>query len=226
MYAILIASREVRDWQEAAERVTRSRHGLSGPPELLHTEGFVLRSYRPGDGALLTDAVDESYAHLAPWMAWAASHQSLETSERVARQSRGRYLLAQDFTTGIFAPDESRLLGGTGFHLREGPLATRSVGVGMRIPLGGSSRASRTVKRQFLPPACERQQARNRPRSRPQEPSPLETGGRRREHARQLSSCQRRNASLRRALPHGPPSIPGPASFDSAFGSLLRARAR
>ena len=93
----------------------------------------MLRSYDVGDGRLLSEAVSESYEHLRPWMPWAKPHQTIEESEKRARQFRGRYLLAEDFVLGIFAPDERRLLGGTGFHLREGPLSTRCAEIGMFI---------------------------------------------------------------------------------------------
>jgi RimJ/RimL family protein N-acetyltransferase len=109
-------------------------------PERYEAEGFVLRSYDVGDGPLLTDAVDESYEHLHPWMPWAAPQQSVEDSERLVRQFRARYLLAEDFVLGIFSPDETRLLGGTGFHLREGPLASGCAELGMFIRAGEANR--------------------------------------------------------------------------------------
>ena len=102
-------------------------------PERYDAGGFVLRSYEPGHGALLSDAVNSSYDHLHPWMAWARPEQSIEESERLVRQFRGRYLLAKDFLLGIFSADETRLLGGTGFHLREGSLSTGCAEIGMFI---------------------------------------------------------------------------------------------
>ena len=102
-------------------------------PERHAADGFVLRSYDVGDGALLSDAVNESYDHLRTWMIWAKPHQAIDESERKVREFRGRYLLAQDFVLGIFSADERRLLGGTGFHLREGPLATGCAEIGMFI---------------------------------------------------------------------------------------------
>ncbi len=102
-------------------------------PERRAAAGFLLRSYQPGDGALLSNAADESYEHLRPWMPWAKPHQPVEDSERLVRQFRARYLLAEDFVIGIFSPDEKRLLGGTGFHLREGPVSTGCAEVGMFI---------------------------------------------------------------------------------------------
>lgn len=102
-------------------------------PERYETTDFVLRSYDVGDGARLAEAVNESFEHLKPWMPWATPHQSVEESERIVRQARARYLLAEDFTLGIFSRDERRLLGGAGFHLREGPLTSASAEIGMFV---------------------------------------------------------------------------------------------
>jgi RimJ/RimL family protein N-acetyltransferase len=102
-------------------------------PERFETDGIVLRSYDVGDGRLLADAVNASYEHLRPWMPWARPNQSIEDSERFVRQARARYLLAEDFVVGAFSADGERLLGGTGFHLREGALSTGCAEVGMFI---------------------------------------------------------------------------------------------
>jgi RimJ/RimL family protein N-acetyltransferase len=117
-------------------------------PDRLDADGFVIRSYRPGDGRLIGDAVNSSYAHLAPFMPWARHDQPLEDSERLAREFRGRYLLAEDFTLGIFSQDESRLLGGTGFHLREGPLSKLCAECGMfiRADAAGAGLGTRVLR--------------------------------------------------------------------------------
>ncbi|HQF00404.1 MAG TPA: GNAT family protein, partial [Anaerolineae bacterium] len=64
---------------------------------------------------------------------WAKPHQSVEESEITVRRFRARYLLNDDFVLGIFSPDERRLLGGSGFHLREGGLPQRAAEIGMWI---------------------------------------------------------------------------------------------
>jgi RimJ/RimL family protein N-acetyltransferase len=102
-------------------------------PERYETPEFVLRSYDVSDGPMLREMNLESYEHLRPFMAWATPNQTLEEAERLVRQFRGRYLLAEDFIVGVFSPEEKRLLGGTGFHLREGPLSTGSAEIGMFI---------------------------------------------------------------------------------------------
>lgn len=102
-------------------------------PERYVTDRFVIRCYRPGDGPMMAEAVNDSYEHLKTFMPWAKPDQSDEESEQLARSFRGRYLLAEDFVLGIFSPDEYQVLGGTGYHLREGGLDNRSAEIGMWI---------------------------------------------------------------------------------------------
>jgi RimJ/RimL family protein N-acetyltransferase len=102
-------------------------------PDRYLTPTFLVCSYQPGDGPLLQEAVTTSYEHLKTFMPWATPTQSLEHSEWNARRFCGSYLLNTDFVMGIFAPDRSRLLGGTGFHLRWGPLSDGTAEIGMWI---------------------------------------------------------------------------------------------
>ncbi|MGC9400593.1 MAG: GNAT family N-acetyltransferase [Anaerolineae bacterium] len=103
-------------------------------PERWETDAFVVRTYLPGDGELLSEAANASYEHLKTFMEWAKPHQTVEESESLVRKFRANYLIGEDFVLGIFTPDESRLLGGSGFHLREGHgLTNRSAEIGMWI---------------------------------------------------------------------------------------------
>jgi len=109
-------------------------------PEEYRTDRLLLRSWRPGDGPAMTEAVEASYDHLKTYMPWAAPEQSVETSERLARQFRGRWLLAEDFVVALFSPDGSRALGGCGFHLRHGPLSLGVAEIGMWIRADAAGR--------------------------------------------------------------------------------------
>lgn len=103
-------------------------------PEVWEGPDFVLRCYRPGDGALFHEAARSSYEHLKDYMPWARPDGgSLEDVEQLARSARGRYLLATDFMVAVVSPQGDRFLGGTGFHLNEGPLSQRNAEVGMWI---------------------------------------------------------------------------------------------
>jgi RimJ/RimL family protein N-acetyltransferase len=108
--------------------------GFFEAPEQYRTDRFLLRSYEVGDGPRLAEATNHSYEHLRPFMPWAVPYQSDEDGEYLARRFRARYLTSEDFTLGIFSLDGSQLLGGTGYHLREGAgLKNESAEIGMWI---------------------------------------------------------------------------------------------
>lgn len=100
---------------------------ISGPAYRIVTERLILRCWNPEDAGLLNAAVDESRAHLKPWMPWA--HQTVSLEERIdyLRNTRARFDRGEDFVYGIFAADEGRVLGGTGLHTRVGAQA-REIG--------------------------------------------------------------------------------------------------
>jgi RimJ/RimL family protein N-acetyltransferase len=92
------------------------------PPYRIVTERLVMRCWEPRDAPLLKDAVDTSIDHLLPWMPWAAAEpQSLAEKVELLRQFRGRFDLGTDFIYGMFTPDESEAVGGTGLHTRVAP---------------------------------------------------------------------------------------------------------
>jgi RimJ/RimL family protein N-acetyltransferase len=109
-------------------------------PDRTDTAEYTLRSYEPGEGLMLSQAICSSYEHLRTFMPWASPDYSVEEAERFCRTSLARYLLAEDFTLGIFSPDGRRLLGGTGYHLREGGLSTHNAEIGMWIRADAAGR--------------------------------------------------------------------------------------
>jgi RimJ/RimL family protein N-acetyltransferase len=95
-----------------------------GPPApyRIETERLVVRCYERRDAPLLKEAIDSSLDHLQPWMPWAlAEPQTLEQKEELIEAFRVAFAAGENFTYGIFAADETELLGGTGLHPRVGP---------------------------------------------------------------------------------------------------------
>ena len=98
-----------------------NRLELSNPAYRIETKRLVVRCYNPSDAPLLAASVTESLEHLRPWMPWVyAEPESLETKTERLKRFRGLFDLGQDFIYGIFNPQESKLLGGTGLHTRLG----------------------------------------------------------------------------------------------------------
>ena len=91
-------------------------------PDRYETDRFVLRSYMPGDGERFAESYNGSAEHIGRFFISAKEHYTLEEAEERVRGARAAYLRNEDFRLGIFTPDESVLLGDTGYHLWDGPL--------------------------------------------------------------------------------------------------------
>lgn len=94
-------------------------------------DGIVLRCYRPGDGPALRKSTVTSFEHLRPWMPWAKLEYSMEEAEATARLLASKYLAGDDFALGIWRGDQ--LVGGSGFHIRHGPISWGTAEIGMWI---------------------------------------------------------------------------------------------
>ncbi|TLN07112.1 GNAT family N-acetyltransferase, partial [bacterium] len=94
---------------------------LSGPAYRIVTDRLVIRCWNPEDAPLLKAAIDDSIAHLQPFMAWALNEpEELEKKIERIRVQRAKFDRGEDFVYGIFSADERRVVGGTGLHPRVG----------------------------------------------------------------------------------------------------------
>ena len=94
-------------------------------------DGLTIRVYSIEDAEELSRAVNESYEHLKPWMPWANMNQTVIQSEQISRRLIASYHDNSDYTMGIW--DGDTLIGGTGFHLRCGPIEWKAAEIGMWI---------------------------------------------------------------------------------------------
>jgi RimJ/RimL family protein N-acetyltransferase len=91
-------------------------------PYRIETERLVIRAWQRDDAALLKEALDSSLEHLRAWMPWADDEpQTLEEKTALVEAFRSQFDAGENFIYGIFSPDESEVLGGTGLHARVGP---------------------------------------------------------------------------------------------------------
>ena len=97
---------------------------MRGPAYRVRTARLLLRCWDPADAPKLLEAVTESLEHLRPWMPWAHGEpESLDAKVERLRRTRADFDSGRDLVYGVFTPDESRVLGGTGLHPRVGPNA-------------------------------------------------------------------------------------------------------
>ena len=94
---------------------------LSNPAYRIETKRLVVRCYTPSDALLLAESVTESLEHLRPWMPWVYNEpEPIEEKVQRLKLFRGNFDLGKNFTYGIFNPEETKLIGGTGLHTRLG----------------------------------------------------------------------------------------------------------
>jgi len=85
---------------------------LSGPAYRIETARTSLRCLQPKHAESVGRAIEQSLAHLRPWMTWAA-HEPLPFEQRLERMrtNRGHFDLGSDYVYGIFDKDERVLYG-------------------------------------------------------------------------------------------------------------------
>lgn len=94
---------------------------LSNPAYRIETKRLLVRCYNPADAPLLAQSVTENVEHLRPWMPWAhAEPEPIEEKVKRLKRFRGSFDLGENWIYGIFNPENTRLLGGTGLHPRIG----------------------------------------------------------------------------------------------------------
>jgi RimJ/RimL family protein N-acetyltransferase len=94
---------------------------FTNPAYRIETTRLVVRCYQPSDVLLLAESVGESVEHLKPWLPWAHNEpEPIEVKAERLKRFRGLFDLGQDFVYGIFNPEETKLMGGTGLHTRLG----------------------------------------------------------------------------------------------------------
>lgn len=98
-----------------------SESKIINPAYRIETERLVVRCYQPSDAQLLAESVMENVEHLKSWMPWAHNEpEPFEEKVKRVKRFRGMFDLNQDYVYGIFNPEETKQLGGTGLHTRLG----------------------------------------------------------------------------------------------------------
>jgi len=114
----------------------------SAAPYRIETERLVIRCYEPRDAPLLKDALDSSLEHLREFMPWSHGEpQPLEQKLELMKLFRSEFDTGENFTYGIFAADETEVLGSTGLHPRIGP---RGLEIGYWVRSGATRRGIAT----------------------------------------------------------------------------------
>lgn len=117
-----------------------------GIPEELLGPRVILKPLAPEDAPAVWEAIEESRAHLAPWLPWVHRENSLDDERAVIVRMRERWLLRQDLTMGIFERETGRYLGGSGLHRINWDLRIFEIGYWIRVTAEGRGYVSEAVQ--------------------------------------------------------------------------------
>lgn len=121
-----------------------TRRLKQSPPSLLYVDDLIIRKYEVDDARAVMESVTESREHLRPWMPWIQFEPlDVHARRKLIREWDQSWANAEDFPMGIFR--DSRLIGGTGFHLR-GPEGSVDIGYWLHRDAVGQGVVSRTVR--------------------------------------------------------------------------------
>ena len=96
-------------------------HTYLGPAYRIETERLLIRCYDPKDAHSLQKSIQESVEHLRPWMPWVKTEpEELKVKIERLRMFRAKFDLNENYIYGVFDPNETELIGGTGLHPRVG----------------------------------------------------------------------------------------------------------
>ena len=84
--------------------------------ESFESDRLTIRAPRPGDGAEMNAAVQETFDDLKPWMPWARQMPTLEESETYVRRAQCEFLAREDLVMLLFLKGTNTLVGGSGLH--------------------------------------------------------------------------------------------------------------
>jgi ribosomal-protein-serine acetyltransferase len=115
-------------------------------PRELRGPRVLLRALDAEDAAAVWAAIEESRAHLEPWLPWVQALRSIEDERADIARMRERAALRTDWTVGVFDPATGRYLGGSGLHRIRWDSRTFEIGYFIRRSEEGKGYITETVQ--------------------------------------------------------------------------------
>lgn len=114
-------------------------------PMPVETPRLLLRPVMPGDGAAMSDAVEETRAGLTRWMSWINEGNAPGQCEERARRSYAKFILREDiFLTGVEKATDRPVIW-TGLHRIDWPARRFEIGYWVRQSAQGRGYATEST---------------------------------------------------------------------------------
>jgi RimJ/RimL family protein N-acetyltransferase len=106
--------------------------GALDVPDRLVGARVVLRPVERTDVPALRAAIEESRAHIRPWLPWADGHRTPEETYDFAAKQKAGWVGRTSFGCGIFLREDGAVLGGAGLHVRDWAARRFEIGYWLR----------------------------------------------------------------------------------------------
>jgi RimJ/RimL family protein N-acetyltransferase len=115
-------------------------------PDQLATERLLIRPPRPGDGAAINAAIQESLAELRPWMLWAQTPPSVSDTEMLCRRKAADWARREDLMLTLWRQSDGFFVGASGLHRIDWSVPRMEIGYWCRTSLSGQGYTAEAVR--------------------------------------------------------------------------------
>ncbi len=118
-------------------------------PEEIETDRLILRPPRPGDGAEVVAAMQETFDQLHLWMPWAqrpAGAEEIEETEKNGLLHVERYRLGEEFLLGAYRKNNGAFVLRIGLRPRDRAVPSWMIGYWCRASMQGQGYVTETVR--------------------------------------------------------------------------------
>jgi RimJ/RimL family protein N-acetyltransferase len=116
-------------------------------PESFESARLLISAPRPGDGAALSAAIEETIEDLRPWLPWARSVPSVTEAEDGACRAAAAFRAGEDLRLLLFEKASGALVGSSGLHRIDWSVPGAEIGYWGRRGAGGEGYITEAVRR-------------------------------------------------------------------------------
>jgi RimJ/RimL family protein N-acetyltransferase len=115
-------------------------------PEELVGRRTIVRPFRPGDGAAVWAAIDESREHVFPWLPWGKEHRTVAETEAFVRRKHAEWMSRADLAVSMWDRKTGRFVGGAGLHRIDWRIRSFEIGYWVRKSAQGRGHVTECVE--------------------------------------------------------------------------------
>lgn len=127
-------------------RLDQTNPILLSIPEQFESKRLLIRAPLWGDGAMINEAIRESFEELRPWMPWAQQVPELEESEAGIRKARLNFLERSDLRLLLVSKETGQFIGSSGLHRINWQARKFEIGYWLRTSCSGQGYMTEAVE--------------------------------------------------------------------------------